>query len=611
MTASRISNQRKSSKQFSGRRVFTIRTSPLVSVVLFLSVASFWNMVPAFAQSSEETGRLKVHVEPKQAYLFLDGKAIGDGSQTINLTAGDHLVGVYNYGYQSKTENVHIDAGKKADLNISLQSSGDKVSGPFAEIEFKGDPRAAVLLNGQTPAYFVGHVDEFDWDWIWHQRLLVKPGTYQVTVTREGNTVWSGPVVVKAGQRFTVYLNRGGETKTREWKEGLAMSPQARFHAGIASATVSIAPVTAQLSSQLRNLSCGQSTSLSWDSMNAVDTSISGLGSVAARGDRTVTPMHNMTYVLTAKGPGGETSQTVAVDVNTQPTATLAVSQPEVRYHKIGDKVVEQDSATLNWSASNANSASLEPIGSNTMSGSRTVTADPRQTNPGPVNRDITYTFTASNACGGSTTKTATLHVVGSIDPPPPVTLASVFYPTAFPTKEHPDVGLVASQKQILTKLANDFRDHRQYDRKARLVIVGHADVRGSQAYNQALSERRAALIRDYLVSEGVPDDEVQMQAVGKDQQLSEAKVDILQSQDPEKPEKWETRQQRRTWLAYNRRADVILEPKGQESEQAYPNDVADARILWQQPRPSLKEVGLAVKSVAPAGSLHAGLARN
>ena len=109
--------------------------------------------------------------------------------------------------------------------------------------------------------------------------------------------------------------------------------------------------------------------------------------------------MHNMTYVLTAKGPGGEVTRTVTIDENTQPTATLVLSQPEVRYHKIGDKVVEQDSATLNWSTSNANSATLEPFGSDATSGSRTITAVPKQTRRGPVNEDITYIFTASNTC--------------------------------------------------------------------------------------------------------------------------------------------------------------------------------------------------------------------
>jgi OmpA family protein/PEGA domain-containing protein len=588
-----------------------MRTRAFVSVALFLSVGSLWCVAPAFAQSSEGTGKLKVHVNPKQAYVFVDGKAIRDGSQTIRLASGDHEIGVYNYGYQPKTEKVHIDAGKKADLNVILEPLGDKVSGPFAEIEFKGDPRAAVLLNGQTPAYFVGHVDEFDWDWIWHQRLLVKPGTYQVTVTREGNTIWSGPVVAKAGQRVTVNLNRNGETKTQDWKAGLSLGPQSRFHVGIASATIPIAPVTAQLSAQLHNLSCGQSTSLSWNSTDAVDSSISGIGSVAAKGDRTVTPTHTMTYVLTAKGPGGVSTQTVSVDVDTHPIGTLALSQPEIRYHKIGDKVVEQGSATLNWSASNANSATVEPFGSVALSGNRTITANPEQTGTGPVNKDVTYTFTVSNACGGSTTKTATLHIEGSIDPPPAITLASLFYPTAYPTRRHRKVGLVASEKAILAKAAKDFMNRQQYDQQAQLLIVGHADVRGSRRYNRALSERRADLVRNYLVSKGVPSDKIRTQAVGKDQELSIGKVEALQSKDPQKPERWERRHKKTTWLAYNRRVDVILEPKGVQSTETYPNDVADARILWQRRLPRLRAVIAASRTPAGTERASAGSSSN
>src|SRR6201988_1789002 len=368
-----------------------MRTKPFVLATLFSAISCLY-AVPAFAQSSQETGKLKIHVEPKQAYVFVDGKAIRDGSQTIELASGDHKVGVYNYGYIPKTQGVHVGAGETTDLRVGLQSSGDVVAGPFADIEFKGDPRAAVLLNGTTPDYFVGHVDEFDWNWIWHQRLLVKPGTYQVTVTHEGNTIWSGPISAKAGQQVTVYLNRNGAMETKEWKEGLTMPPQPRFHAGIASATVPVAPVTAQLQAQSTNLSCGQGTDIAWKSTDAADASIDGIGQVPDHGDRSVTPMHDTTYVLTAKGPGGEATQSVTVHVDATPKATMAFSQPEIRYHKIGDKVVEQDSTTLNWSASNANSAKGEPFDTSAMSGSRVVTADPKQTSTGPINENITYT---------------------------------------------------------------------------------------------------------------------------------------------------------------------------------------------------------------------------
>jgi hypothetical protein len=572
-----------------------MRTKSFVMATLFSAISCLC-AVPAFAQSSQETGKLKIHVEPKQAYVFVDGKAIRDGSQTIELASGDHKVGVYNYGYIPKTQDVHVGAGETTDLRVNLQSSGDVVAGPFADIEFKGDPRAAVLLNGQTPKYFVGHVDEFDWNWIWHQRLLVKPGTYQVTVTREGNTIWSGPVTANAGQQVTVYLDHNGEMKTKEWKEGLTMAPQPRFHAGIASATVPVAPVMAQLKSQSTNLSCGQATDIAWKSTDAADASITGIGQVSDRGDRSVTPMHDTTYVLTAKGPGGEATQSVTVHVDAMPTATVALSQPEIRYHKIGDKVVEQDSTTLNWSASNANSAMVEPFESSAMSGSRTVTADPKQMTTGPVNEDITYTLTATNACGGKVTKTATLHLVGSIDPPPSATLASLFYPTAYPTRHHPNIGLVASEKMTLNNIATQFRDFGMYENNARLVVVGYADVRGSEKYNKALSERRAALVKDYLVSKGIAADKISIRAEGKDQQISQKAVDLLVSKDVPTPAKWMTKNEKTTWLAYNRRADLVLEPTGQQSAKIYPSNVPDARIVWQRPEPALKKVASASK---------------
>ena len=38
-----------------------------------------------------------------------------------------------------------------------------------------------------------------------------------------------------------------------------------------------------------------------------------------------------------------------------------------------------------------------------------------------------------------------------------------------------------------------------------RVTVEGHADSRGTNEYNLALGERRAASVRDYLVGRGVP----------------------------------------------------------------------------------------------------------
>jgi outer membrane protein OmpA-like peptidoglycan-associated protein len=583
-----------------------MRMRLVLVVAVFSSAALLYQAAPVFAQSSTKDGKLHIHVSPKQAYVFVDGKAVRDGSQTIELSAGSHRIGVYNYGYIDKVQDVQIASGKKTDLDFTLEPSGDKVSGPFADIEFKGHPRAAVLLNGSTPDYFVGHVDEFDWNWIWHQRLLVKPGTYQVIVTREGNTIWSGPVTAKAGQQVTVHLDRNGAITAKDWKQGLPMAPQPRFHAGVASATIPIAPATAQLSAQNKNLACGQATDLNWKTTGAASISISNLGEVQAQGDRPVSPTKTTTYELAALGPGGKATQDVTVDVNKEPTATISLSQPDVRYHQVGDKVVEDGRTTVNWSASGANSVEVAPLNSHAISRSETIEARPKQTTVGPVNENITYTLTASNACGGTTTQTATLHVTGSIDPPPAITIASVFYPTDYPRSKHPKVGLVASEERVLSNLAKNFENYTQYEKSATLTLVAHADVRGSKKYNKALSVRRAESVKDYLEAHGLSADLITRRAVGKEQQLDMKKVEMLEAQNPHQPTKWMRHDKRATWLAYNRRVDIVLEPAGQQSAETYPADAPDARLLWAQKEPSLKRVEAAAKtsvSVAQAPS--------
>jgi hypothetical protein len=575
---------------------------------LIVLVSSLLVALPALADKND-TGKLKIHVHPKQAYVFVDGKAIRDGSETISLTAGSHEVSVHNYGYTPVTKTVQIDSRKTSDLAVDLHKSGDKVSGPFGDIELKGPRRAAVLLNGTRPDYFVGHVDEFDWNWLWHQRLLVKPGTYNVTVTREGNTIWSGPVSVKAGEQVTVYLDKNGKTKTKNWAEGDKMGPEPRFEAGLASSTIPIAPVTAQLTAQSAPLNCGQSMQLNWTTADAVAVSISNVGDVSPSGDRSVSPTRTTTYELVAKGPGGEARPTATVTVNSQPTATISANQQESHYHKIGDKVVQDDPVILSWSAQNANQVTITPLGTESVSGSKEVVPQPTQTTTGPVNETVKYTLSASNPCGGTTTQTAAVRIVGSIDPAPSVTLASIFYPSNYPRHSHPKVGLVASEKAELTQAANRFREHEQYASDiATLEVVGHADVRGPQSYNLKLSERRAELVKDYLVSQGIPADKIQIRAEGKRQELSKSEVSKLQSEDRQKPDKWMMHNATATWMAYNRRVDIILEPTGTPSTDAYPNAASAARLLWQRAEPSLHKVERAQQSTTAAAWLQAAL---
>lgn len=48
-------------------------------------------------------------------------------------------------------------------------------------------------------------------------------------------------------------------------------------------------------------------------------------------------------------------------------------------------------------------------------------------------------------------------------------------------------------------------------------LIEGHADERGTREYNLALGARRASAVREYLVSQGVPDSRLQTVTYGKE----------------------------------------------------------------------------------------------
>ena len=94
----------------------------------------------------------------------------------------------------------------------------------------------------------------------------------------------------------------------------------AACHKEVAKAQPNVPPVqpapTAALSAHPANIQHGQSTTLTWQTANASDVSIPGLGTVSASGSRPVTPDQSTTYELYAKGPGGATSASARVTVN-------------------------------------------------------------------------------------------------------------------------------------------------------------------------------------------------------------------------------------------------------------------------------------------------------
>jgi len=73
---------------------------------------------------------------------------------------------------------------------------------------------------------------------------------------------------------------------------------------------------TASISANPSTVNAGQSTQLTWQTDNATDVSIEGIGKVQGSGSQTVTPTDSTTYRLTATGPGGTQEATTRVTVN-------------------------------------------------------------------------------------------------------------------------------------------------------------------------------------------------------------------------------------------------------------------------------------------------------
>ncbi len=76
---------------------------------------------------------------------------------------------------------------------------------------------------------------------------------------------------------------------------------------------------TASLTANPETIQRGQSTTLTWQTSNATDVSIEGLGAVQPNGSQSVSPTDSTTYHLTAKGPGGTQDATARVTVSVPP----------------------------------------------------------------------------------------------------------------------------------------------------------------------------------------------------------------------------------------------------------------------------------------------------
>jgi LPXTG-motif cell wall-anchored protein len=371
---------------------------------------------------SKGFAKLKVQADPRNAFVFVDGEAYKQHDGMLEIDSGEHTIGVYSYGFAPFTEKVTLHAGDNPVITAKLEPRTGQVDGTWGNLQIKGiNGDYLVFLNGRSPDFYVGRVSEVSGN-----RLALPPGTQHVIIVRpEGNQEVNAWYVKIMANKRAVYHADEQQTWYEPWSEAAQMHSLPLYQAN----TMAVAPVHAQLTSMPAVAGCNQPVHLVWNT-TGYNTMMKkdgvAIGNGGGVGEQIVDPKQTTTYYLETFGPGGVIMTPYTVQVNPAVKASLTVSPGVIRYHKVGDKVLEAGTTTLNWTASNAETVRVDPIGLvNGTSGQETIAFTPTKADIGPVNETRVYRITASNSCGGSDTTTAVVEIAGSIDPAEPVVVAS------------------------------------------------------------------------------------------------------------------------------------------------------------------------------------------
>src|SRR5689334_39818 len=106
---------------------------------------------------------------------------------------------------------------------------------------------------------------------------------------------------------------------------------------------------TASISVSPNSIQAGQSASLTWQTTNATDVSIDGIGAVQANGSQSVSPTDSTTYHLTAKGAGGtqEASARITVTAPPPPPAAASATDQELFSQNVKDVYFDYDKSDV------------------------------------------------------------------------------------------------------------------------------------------------------------------------------------------------------------------------------------------------------------------------
>ena len=108
---------------------------------------------------------------------------------------------------------------------------------------------------------------------------------------------------------------------------------------------------TASISVNPSTVQAGQSASLTWQTSDATDVSIDGIGAVQPNGSQSVSPTESTTYHLTAKGSGGTQEATARLTVTPAsappPPPTTNVTDEQLFSQNVKDVYFDYDKSDV------------------------------------------------------------------------------------------------------------------------------------------------------------------------------------------------------------------------------------------------------------------------
>ena len=162
----------------------------------------------ATAQNNRVLGQVEIvgkNNVDKSSGVWADGQYVGfvkelKGDKKLLLLPGDHKIEIRHAGYESVTEDVNVEPGKKTTLTVHLlrDPRAQFPHGVTSEIKLEVTPdRAAVFVDGGyvgTPHDFAGL----------GRAMVIAPGKHQIRIALAGYRDFTTEVDLRPGQKMTI-----------------------------------------------------------------------------------------------------------------------------------------------------------------------------------------------------------------------------------------------------------------------------------------------------------------------------------------------------------------------------------------------------------------------